>query len=163
MLGVEPYLDGMARLLGEIETAGLANVRVLADDARLLLERLPAASLERIFVLFADPWPKKRHWKRRIVNPATVARMAELLVDGGELRVATDDPGYRRWILATLLAEQRLDWQVRGARGLARAAGRLAADPLREQGRRRRSPAGVPALSPPAARRSACIRGRLRP
>jgi tRNA (guanine-N7-)-methyltransferase len=114
MLGVEPYLDGMARLLGEIETGGLANVRVLADDARLLLERLPAASLERIFVLFADPWPKKRHWKRRIINPATVARMAELLGDGGELRIATDDPGYRRWILATLLAEPRLDWQVEG-------------------------------------------------
>ena len=114
MIGVEPFLDGVARLLRAIETDGLANIRLFADDARLLLDRLPEASLERIFVLFADPWPKKRHWKRRIINQATTARFAALLEDGGELRVATDDPGYRRWMLAHLLAESGLDWQVSG-------------------------------------------------
>lgn len=114
MLGVEPYVDGVARLLRVIEEEGLGNIRLFMDDARLLIERLPAGSLERIFVLFADPWPKKRHWKRRIVNAVTVARFAELLGPGGELRVATDDPGYRRWILACLLAEPRLAWQVGG-------------------------------------------------
>jgi tRNA (guanine-N7-)-methyltransferase len=114
LIGVEPFLDGVARLLRAIETDGLANIRLFTDDARLLLDRLPEASLERIFVLFADPWPKKRHWKRRIIAPATTARFADLLKDGGELRVATDDPGYRRWILAHLLAEPRLEWQVTG-------------------------------------------------
>lgn len=114
LIGVEPYVDGVAKLLKAIEDDGLDNIRLFADDARLLIERLKPASLERIFVLFADPWPKKRHWKRRIVNQHTVARMAELLRDGGELRVATDDPGYRRWILACLLAEPRLAWQVHG-------------------------------------------------
>lgn len=114
LIGVEPFIDGVAKLLGAVEAEGLGNVRVYTDDARLLLDRLPQASLERIFVLFADPWPKKRHWKRRIVNPVTVARFAGLLRDGGELRVATDDPGYRRWMLACLLAEPRLDWQVQG-------------------------------------------------
>ena len=114
LIGVEPYLDGVARLLRLIETDGLDNIRLFTDDARLLLDRLPEASLQRIFVLFADPWPKKRHWKRRIVNPTTVARFAELLDDAGELRLATDDPGYRRWILAHLCAEPRLEWQVKG-------------------------------------------------
>lgn len=106
----------MARLLREVEAQNLQNIRLFVDDARLLLDRLPEASLERVFVLFADPWPKKRHWKRRIVNAQTTARFAALLADGGELRVATDDPGYRRWILAHLLAEPRLAWQVSGPR-----------------------------------------------
>ena len=114
LIGVEPYLDGVARLLKTIEADRPDNVRIYIDDARLLLDRLTAGSLERIFVLFADPWPKRRHWKRRIVNPSTVARFADLLVPGGELRVATDDPGYRRWILTALLAEPRLEWQVEG-------------------------------------------------
>ena len=114
LIGVEPFVDGVARLLAQVEERQLHNVRLLVDDARLLLDRLPEASIERLFVLFADPWPKKRHWKRRIVNAETVARFADLLVDDGELRVATDDPGYRRWMLACLLGEQRLDWCVRG-------------------------------------------------
>ncbi len=114
LIGVEPFVDGVARLLALVESERLDNVRLLVDDARLLLDRLPEASLERVFVLFADPWPKKRHWKRRIVNPETVARLADLLADGGELRIATDDPGYRRWILACLLGERRLDWCVNG-------------------------------------------------
>jgi len=116
LIGVEPYLDGVARLLREIDAQSIRNIRLFVDDARLLLGRLPAASLNRIFVLFADPWPKKRHWKRRIVNTETVARFADLLEDGGELRLATDDPGYRRWILAHLLAEPRFAWQVTGPR-----------------------------------------------
>ncbi len=114
MIGVEPYLDGVARLARTIEAECLTNIRLLVDDARLLLERLEPGSIERLFVLFADPWPKKRHWKRRIINSATAARCADLLTVGGELRVATDDPGYRRWILATLLGEPRLEWQVAG-------------------------------------------------
>lgn len=114
LIGVEPYLDGVAKLAKAVEDEALGNVRLFVDDARLLLDRLAPASLGRIFVLFADPWPKRRHWKRRIVNAVTVARMTELLEDGGELRVATDDPGYRRWILSALLAEKRLAWQVQG-------------------------------------------------
>ncbi len=114
LIGVEPFIDGVARLLALVESQRLDNVRVLVDDARLLLERLPEASIERIFVLFADPWPKKRHWKRRIVNGGTVGRFAELLADDGELRVATDDPGFRRWVLACLMGEARLQWCVNG-------------------------------------------------
>ncbi len=109
-IGVEPYLSGVARLLAAIEAGGLDNVRILVDDARLLLPVLPDASIARIDVLFPDPWPKARHHKRRLVAPATVAEMARILVPGGELRLATDDPGYARWMLAAVLGEPRLEW-----------------------------------------------------
>jgi tRNA (guanine-N7-)-methyltransferase len=109
-IGVEPFINGVARLLALVAAQGLNNVRVLMDDARLLLKALPDAAIERAFVLFPDPWPKLRHHKRRIVNPATVADLARVIRPGGELRLATDDPGYRRWMLATLLAEPRFAW-----------------------------------------------------
>ncbi|MCS7268799.1 MAG: tRNA (guanosine(46)-N7)-methyltransferase TrmB [Geminicoccaceae bacterium] len=109
-IGVEPYLGGVARLLSGIAERGLDNVRILVDDARLLLPRLPDASIRRIDVLFPDPWPKKRHHKRRLVNRETVAEFARVLEPGGELRLATDDASYARWMLAALLAEPRLAW-----------------------------------------------------
>ena len=109
-LGVEPFRNGVARLLEAVERRDLANVRVLMDDARLLLEALADASLERVFILFPDPWPKARHHKRRIVNPATVRELARVLRPGGELRLATDDAAYARWMLEVLLAEPRFDW-----------------------------------------------------
>lgn len=115
-LGVEPFLPGVARLAAAVAARGLANVRIVVDDARLLLDALPPASLAAIDVLFPDPWPKARHHKRRIVNPATVARFADLLQPGGVLYCATDDPGYQHWMLATLLAESRLRWLARDAR-----------------------------------------------
>lgn len=114
-LGVEPFRNGVARLLGVVEVRRLRNVRVLVDDARLLLDALPEACLDRAFVLFPDPWPKARHRKRRIVNPETVARLAALIRPGGELRLATDDPDYARWMLATLLAEPRFAWTAERA------------------------------------------------
>lgn len=114
-IGVEPFIAGVARLLAGIEAHGLDNVRILVDDARLLLARLPDSSLERIDVLFPDPWPKSRHHKRRIVNRETCAEMARILAPGGELRLATDDPGYARWMLQALLAEPRLAWTAERA------------------------------------------------
>ena len=102
----------MARLLAEIEARGLENIRIVVDDARLLLEALPERTLDRIFVLFPDPWPKARHHKRRIVNPTTAAAFGRLLRAGGELRLATDDPGYQRVMLETLLARPEFDWRA---------------------------------------------------
>lgn len=114
-MGVEPFLNGVAKLLSIIEAEGLANIRLFTDDARLLLPVLPDACLGRIFVLFPDPWPKKRHHKRRLVNRNTVAEFARLLRPGGELRLATDDPGYGRWMLAACLSEPRLEWLAQRA------------------------------------------------
>ncbi len=114
-LGVEPYLNGVASLLARIEAAGLVNVRICVDDARLLLAALPDRSLERIHVLFPDPWPKRRHHKRRIVNANTVRQMARTLVPGGRLRLASDDSDYVTWMLEALAGEPRLVWRARRA------------------------------------------------
>jgi len=114
-LGVEPYLNGVASLLARIEAAGLDNVRIVVDDARLVLDALPTASVGRISILFPDPWPKKRHHKRRIVNATTVREMARVLTPGGELRLASDDPDYVTWMLAALAAEPRFRWRARRA------------------------------------------------
>ncbi len=114
-LGVEPFLNGVAKLLRAVRTERLGNVRVLRDDARLLLKVLPAASLDRADILFPDPWPKLRHHKRRIVNADTLAELARALRPGGELRLATDDPDYARWMLAALLAERRFAWTAERA------------------------------------------------
>lgn len=108
LIGCEPYVNGVARLLSL--TDDVDNVRVVIDDARLLLKALPAASIDRIFVLFPDPWPKTRHHKRRIVNPETLSDMARLLKPGGELRLATDIMSYARPMLAAALADGRFDW-----------------------------------------------------
>jgi tRNA (guanine-N7-)-methyltransferase len=114
-LGVEPYLNGVASLLARIEERRLANVRICVDDARLVLAALPDAGLERIHVLFPDPWPKRRHHKRRIVNRRTVHHMARTLVPGGQLRLASDDSGYVTWMLAAVSSEPRLTWPARRA------------------------------------------------
>ncbi|HYG89038.1 MAG TPA: tRNA (guanine(46)-N(7))-methyltransferase TrmB, partial [Azospirillum sp.] len=98
-IGCEPFVNGVAGLLSLVEQANLDNVRILPDDARPLLDALPDASIGRAFVLFADPWPKKRHWERRFIGPDNLPRLARVLKDGAELRLASDDMGLVRWML----------------------------------------------------------------
>ncbi|MEO1091660.1 MAG: tRNA (guanosine(46)-N7)-methyltransferase TrmB [Pseudomonadota bacterium] len=122
-LGVEPYVNGVAALLTEIDRQELQNVRVVVDDARLLLRALPDACLDRVAVLFPDPWPKTRHHKRRIVDAWSLGEVARLLRVGGTLRLATDHDGYVGWMLEAAATESRLrwtaerpdDWRVRPA------------------------------------------------
>ena len=99
MIGCEPFMNGVARLLAEIDARNIGNIRLFRDDARLLLARLPADSIGRVFILFPDPWPKVRHHKRRIVSEPVLSDLARTMRDGSELRIATDDPGYLEWIL----------------------------------------------------------------
>jgi tRNA (guanine-N7-)-methyltransferase len=113
LIGCEPFIGGVARLLSLIEAQGLANIRLFADDARLLMQALPDAGLERVFILFPDPWPKARHHKRRIVNPVTAGEFVRLLRPGGELRLASDDMDYVRAMLRALRARPELQWQAR--------------------------------------------------
>jgi tRNA (guanine-N7-)-methyltransferase len=112
LIGCEPYLAGVASLLATAEREALDNLRLVVDDARMLLRALPEGCVERIFVLFPDPWPKTRHHKRRIVNPTTAAEFARLLAPAGELRLATDDMGYARAMLLALGARPELAWQA---------------------------------------------------
>jgi tRNA (guanine-N7-)-methyltransferase len=109
-IGCEPFEDGVIKLIAAVEQDGLTNVRVHADDARPLLRRLPDASLGRVFILFPDPWPKKRHHKRRIVSAGTLEEIARLLRPGGELRIGTDVSAYAGAILAVAQQCPRLRW-----------------------------------------------------
>lgn len=113
-IGCEVFENGVARLVGEIARRGLDNIRIFADDARLLLDSLAPASLARVFILFPDPWPKRRHHKRRLVAPATLDRLALLMQPGAELRLATDDRDYLVWILDHLTAHPDFVWLARG-------------------------------------------------
>ncbi|MGH1480789.1 MAG: tRNA (guanine(46)-N(7))-methyltransferase TrmB [Geminicoccales bacterium] len=108
LIGCEPYVNGVAKFLSLLGDE--KNVCVVIDDARLLLKALPDRCLDRVFVLFPDPWPKLRHQKRRIVNPNTVADMARLLKPGGELRLASDIMDYARSMMLTTLSNGSFDW-----------------------------------------------------
>jgi tRNA (guanine-N7-)-methyltransferase len=114
-VGVEIFETGVAKLLSAVAAHNLGNIRVLIDDARLLLTALPEQCLDRAYILFPDPWPKLRHRKRRIVNPATLALLARATRDGGELRLATDDPDYLRQMLADATAAPEWEWLARRA------------------------------------------------
>ena len=116
IIGCEPFINGVAGLLGHIEQGGLENrVRILADDARPLIDSLPDASIGRCFVLFADPWPKKRHWERRFIGPTNLDRLARILKDGAELRLASDDPGLITWMLDHTWHHPAFEWLARSA------------------------------------------------
>jgi tRNA (guanine-N7-)-methyltransferase len=114
-LGSEVFVNGVATLLAAVEHAGLDNIRLWPDDARPLLDALPAGCLERVFLLFPDPWPKHRHAFRRFIGPENLARLARVLQPGGELRVASDDPAYVAWTLRHLRAHPAFRWCARHA------------------------------------------------
>lgn len=97
-LGCEPFINGNVNVLKAIEEHHLNNTRVYVDDVHLVLDSLGEGSLERIYVLFPDPWPKKRHQKRRILNRAFMSVLASKLKQGGELMMASDDPAYQEFI-----------------------------------------------------------------
>ena len=109
-IGCEPFMNGVAALLSRIAEDNLVNVRIFPDDARLLLARLGAGGVSRLAILFPDPWPKKRHHKRRIVSPEIVTRCADILADGGEFRFATDHAELARWTLLHMQRERRFNW-----------------------------------------------------
>lgn len=109
-IGCEPFVNGLAQMLVRVEEGGLTNVRLHAGDARELLARLEAAALDRLYVLFPDPWPKRRHWKRRFVSPETLVLMARALKPEGCLLFASDVADYVRWTLIHVLREPAFEW-----------------------------------------------------
>jgi len=122
-IGCEPFINGVAKAVRDAKAAGLSNVLIYPDDARQVLDALPEASLGRVYVLFPDPWPKKRHRMRRFVGPDNLPSLARVIRPGGELRCATDHPDYLDWMLFhitansdfTWLAETPEDWRRRPA------------------------------------------------
>ncbi len=115
MIGAEPFTNGVAKMLSHIDEQGLENIRVHFGDARPLIEALPDRSIARLFVLHPDPWPKKRHHKRRMISPWFFAEAARLLKRGGELRVASDIRDYVRWTLMHARNASEFEWTARRA------------------------------------------------
>jgi tRNA (guanine-N7-)-methyltransferase len=114
-IGCEPYVNGMAKILAQIETHDIANIRLFAGDAAELLAWAPPLSLVRIDLIHPDPWPKRRHWKRRFVQDATVAAMARILKPSAEFRFVSDIDDYCAWTLAHLLRSPDFDWTAQRA------------------------------------------------
>jgi tRNA (guanine-N7-)-methyltransferase len=110
--GCEPFVNGMAKLLSRIEERGLTNIRLYQGDAAEVLDRLPDASLSSVYLFYPDPWPKRRHRKRRFVSPENLQRLARVLQPGAELRFATDIDDYAGWTLARLRACDAFHWRV---------------------------------------------------
>jgi tRNA (guanine-N7-)-methyltransferase len=115
-LGAECFVNGVAGLLREVRERRLDNVRIFQGDGRDLLDALPEGALDCVYILFPDPWPKARHHKRRLVQDETLERLAEVMKDGVELRLATDDMGYLRWMIARLVRNPNFEWLARGCR-----------------------------------------------
>lgn len=114
-LGVEPFINGMARMLVDLEKTERDNIRLFDADAALLLERLPTGVLAGADLFYPDPWPKKRHWKRRFVRPDNLDRLARVIRPGGLFRVASDVTDYVGWTLATVRAHGAFRWTARTA------------------------------------------------
>jgi tRNA (guanine-N7-)-methyltransferase len=114
-IGVEPFLNGVAKLLAEIEAGSLDNLRLLRGDGRDVLAALPDQSLDRVYLLYPDPWPKRRQRKRRIVDQAFLGEVARVLKPGGEFRFATDIDDYAGWTLARMAGRSDFRWLAREA------------------------------------------------
>ena len=111
--GVEPFIDGIPKLLRGIRESNLSNIRIFDDDAILFLDWLPPACLSRIDLLYPDPWHKRRHSKRRFVNPDNIERFGRVLLLGGELRIVSDIADYINWTLRHLSHNEQFEWTAR--------------------------------------------------
>lgn len=114
-IGVEPFQNGMAKAVTAIVDGGIGNVRLYGGEASVLLDWLPDASLDAVDILYPDPWPKKRHWKRRFIAKENLDRLARVLKPGGTLRFASDIPSYVASTLALVQPRGDLEWTAEGA------------------------------------------------
>jgi len=109
-IGVEPFVNSMAKLLSRVDELGLKNIRVYDDDATQVLDWMPEASLDRIDLLYPDPWPKRKHWKRRFVSEVNLDRFHRVLKPGGLFCFASDIDTYVNWTLIHCREHGRFEW-----------------------------------------------------
>ena len=114
-IGVEPFVNSMAKFLANASEAGLENLRVYDDDATQLLDWMPANSIDGIDLLYPDPWPKKKHWKRRFVNPQNLSRFARVMKPGSLFRFASDIDTYVNWTLNHCDEHPDFEWLAQTA------------------------------------------------
>ncbi len=112
-LGCEPFENGVAQLLQKIEAENVQNISILNGDARFLIADMKDKELDILYLLFPDPWPKKKHWKRRFFHQENLPTLHRLLKNNGEFRIATDHPSYQSWIeeiLNSEIAQELFTW-----------------------------------------------------
>ncbi len=114
-IGVEPFINGMSKLLQAVNAEPIGNLRLYNDDATQLLDWLPAGSISEIDLLYPDPWPKKKHWKRRFVSQVNLERFARVMQNGGAFRFASDIEHYVNWTLLHTQAHSAFDWIAKDA------------------------------------------------
>lgn len=114
-IGVEPFINGMAKFLSRLYQEPRPNLRLYDDDATQLLDWLPDACLDGIDLFYPDPWPKKRHWKRRFVSEANLDRFARVMKSGARFRFASDIDSYVDWTLLACKAHGSFEWQAQSA------------------------------------------------
>lgn len=114
LIGAEPFVNGVAKLLAAIERSGVSNLAVTDEDARNVMDVLPDGSIARVFLNYPDPWPKTRHHKRRFVNPEQMDMLARVMAPGAALRVATDIADYVRHTLEVVTRDPRFEWTAEG-------------------------------------------------
>ena len=112
-IGIEPFINGMAKMLRAIATQNLSNIRLHHGDATEVLDWLPSASLTLVDLFYPDPWPKPRHWKRRFVQEQSVCAIARVLRPSGEFRFATDIADYAAWTLKHVIRSPGFDWTAK--------------------------------------------------
>jgi len=115
IIGAEPFVAGIAKLLSKIDETGIRNIRLYTEDAWDIITALPDASLQKIFILFPDPWPKTRHHKRRFIQMETLDEFARVMKQGAELRFASDDKSYVSWALERFMAHAAFKWTADAA------------------------------------------------
>jgi tRNA (guanine-N7-)-methyltransferase len=115
VVGCEPFLNGVAAALAGLKREQLANVRLRRGDAQALVEAAPDGFFSRVFILYPDPWPKRRHHKRRIIAAGMIEALARVMRKGGELRFATDVDDYAGWTLTRILASPHFGWTANRA------------------------------------------------
>jgi tRNA (guanine-N7-)-methyltransferase len=113
LIGCEVFENGIAKVLARIKRSCIKNIRIFTDDGRVLIAALPPASINRVFILFPDPWPKRRHEGRRIVSRATLDALGRVMTDGAELRLATDDRDLLSWMLEQATDHPAFEWLAR--------------------------------------------------
>jgi tRNA (guanine-N7-)-methyltransferase len=114
-IGIEPFLNGVAKALTHVEEGNLDNVRIHRGDARETLQQMTDQSFDHIYLMFPDPWPKVRHTKRRFVQAATRDHFARLLKPGGRLRIATDVKIYIDHVMTQMVHDTRFEWTSKRA------------------------------------------------
>ena len=113
-IGIEVYEDGIAKAVSSIVKLGITNVKIYPNDANNLIYALPKMSIQKTFILFPDPWPKKRHSKRRFISSKNLKQLARIMTEGAQLRIATDHPVLLRWSLEQLINNQSFNWDLSG-------------------------------------------------